>query len=248
MSTRTKGGAAAFGITWLAYASYYLGRKGFSVSKARVVKELAFREETLAAIDTGYLGSYAVGQFLSGFAGDRIGARRLVSAGMLFEAITCATFGAGSSAIALFFAFTMNGLAQSTGWPRHHQGHGRMDHRRNARQRDGAMVHLLPSRRDRATWFCPWLLGRYGWRSTFSLPALCMAAVGALVFVTLKPGPNQPPPSKTSSGSRLARPANSCAIRCFGATGLPHFFIKLIRYSFLFWLPYICIRRLGSTK
>ena len=31
---RLRGRRAAFAITWLAYASYYLGRKGFSVAKA----------------------------------------------------------------------------------------------------------------------------------------------------------------------------------------------------------------------
>ena len=95
-----RGQAVAFGATWLAYDTYYLGRKGFSVSKARIVKELGVSESTLAGIDTGYLGAYAIGQFVSGLVGDRIGARRLVSIGMLFAALTCAAFGAaGSGAI-----------------------------------------------------------------------------------------------------------------------------------------------------
>src|SRR5258708_24185194 len=64
-----------------------------------------------------YLAAYAIGQFVSGLIGDRVGARRLVSFGMLAAAVTCAAFGAGTTAAALFVAFTLNGFAQSTGWP-----------------------------------------------------------------------------------------------------------------------------------
>src|SRR5712691_1860955 len=116
-SASVRGRAVAFAVTWLAYATYYLGRKGFSVTKARIRRELGVGEGTLATIDTGYLAAYAVGQFLNGLIGDRIGARRLVSFGMLAAAVTCAAFGAGTGATALFVAFTLNGLAQSTGWP-----------------------------------------------------------------------------------------------------------------------------------
>jgi sugar phosphate permease len=112
-----KGHAVAFGATWLAYATYYLGRKGFSVSKARVVKELGVGEGTLAAIDTGYLAAYAIGQFISGLVGDRAGARRLVSFGMFVAALTCAFFGTAQSGVVMVVAFTLNGFAQSTGWP-----------------------------------------------------------------------------------------------------------------------------------
>ncbi len=70
-----KGQSVAFAVTWLAYATYYLGRKGFSVTKARIVKELGLGEGMLATIDTGYLAAYAIGQFTSGLFGDRVGAR-----------------------------------------------------------------------------------------------------------------------------------------------------------------------------
>ena len=71
----------------------------------------------LATIETGYLAAYAIGQFVSGVIGDRIGARKLVAGGMFVAAITCAAFGRGTSAVLLLVAFTLNGFAQSTGWP-----------------------------------------------------------------------------------------------------------------------------------
>src|SRR5262245_3717929 len=85
----------AFALTWLAYATYYLGRKGFSVSKKLIESQLHVSMATLGIIDTAYLGAYAVGQFLCGAIGDRVGPRRLVGAGLFASAMACLAFGQG---------------------------------------------------------------------------------------------------------------------------------------------------------
>ena len=58
-----------FVVTWLAYATSYLGRKGFSVAKVRIAAQLGLSDGALAAVDTAYLIAYAVGQFVSGALG-----------------------------------------------------------------------------------------------------------------------------------------------------------------------------------
>jgi len=245
-----KGRVVAFGATWLAYATYYLGRKGFSVSKARVVKELGVGEGTLAAIDTGYLAAYAVGQFISGLIGDRIGARRLVSFGMLFAALTCAAFGTAESGAVMLVAFTLNGLAQSTGWPGTTKGMAEW----TTPQRRGAVMGLWCTSYQVggivATWFCTLMLGRYGWRSAFFGPAVCIALVGVIVFLTLRPGPYAV--RSTMQGESLAARLGidrevfrNPTLWCYG---IAYFFIKLIRYSVLFWLPYYLHTALGLSE
>ena len=99
-SETQSGPATAWIVTWIAYASYYAGRKGFSVSKKTIRDELGVSESALGAIDTVYLSAYAVGQFVSGGLGDRIGARRLVTVGLLISAAACGAFGSASTAIA----------------------------------------------------------------------------------------------------------------------------------------------------
>ena len=76
----------AWGLTWLAYATYYMGRKGFSVAKKPIEEGLGISREALGAIDTAYLAAYAAGQFINGLLGDQVGARRLVGVGMLLSA------------------------------------------------------------------------------------------------------------------------------------------------------------------
>ncbi len=73
------GFALAFGLTWISYASYYLGRKGLSVVKVPLMKELG--DSVLVGVETGFLAAYALGQYLCGLLGDRIGSRALIGAG-----------------------------------------------------------------------------------------------------------------------------------------------------------------------
>src|SRR4051794_32591158 len=90
-----------FGLTWLSYATYYFARRPFPVAKRTLERSLGIGTSGLALIDTGYLATYAIGQFIGGRLGDRIGARRLIGYGMIGSALLLAAFGA-SSTTALF--------------------------------------------------------------------------------------------------------------------------------------------------
>ena len=235
----------AFSLTWLSYATYYLGRKGISV--ARTAIEGAFGERALWGVETGYLAMYAVGQFLCGGIGDRVGARRLIGFGMLASAAACVGFGCSSLAALFLVAMMINGIAQSSGWP------GNVK----------AMAEWVPSsQRGRtmglwstcyqvggiaANFLAARLLKAYGWRGSFIGPGLVLALVGVLVLVFLRKGPLAPtsssPPGTAGADEELAeqkreasrRVLRSFTVWCYGAS---YFCIKLIRYSLLFWLPY----------
>jgi sugar phosphate permease len=230
------GAGIAFGVTWLAYATYYLGRKGFAVSKARLVTELGVAKSTLATLDTGNAAAYALGQFINGALGDRFGARRLVAFGMWGAALACAAFGFSTGAWALFLAYTVNGLLQSTGWPGTTKGMAEWTEPRRRGSVMGLWCTCYQVGGLVATAVCTYLLVHYGWRSAFRIPAIAIGAVGLLVFVLLRPGPYQATAHKKSTAV-IARAAllRNPAIWSYGVS---YFFIKLMRYCFLLWLPY----------
>jgi sugar phosphate permease len=232
----------AFALSWLAYASYYLGRKGLSVTKAALAAELGLGTPALAWIDTAFLATYALGQVPSGVAADRLGARRLVGLGLLGSAAACVLFGASSSASVFVVAFGLNGFAQATGWP----GTTKV-----------MAEHTTPSERGRvmgwwstcyqvggiaATALATFLLAHFGWRSAFAAPAAWLAAVGIAVLVWLPTthAPHAPGESATEQPATLARAARRALLRSpvLYGYGACYFCIKLIRYSLLFWLPY----------
>ena len=232
-------------LSWIAYASYYTGRKGLSVSKTSLHDRLGVSEGALGAIDTAYLAAYSAGQFVSGFAGDRIGSRRLVGAGMLASAIACAAFGASSTALLFGVFFCLNGLAQSTGWP----GTTRSMAEWTTRENRGSVMAFWATCYQvggvLATGLAAFLLGRYGWRAAFFGPALWLAVVGVAVWLWLAPGPAVAAAGETATRERRA--AQRAVLRnpvlwCYGAS---YCTIKFIRYALLFWLPYFLAKKRG---
>ena len=239
-------------LSWLAYASYYLGRKGFSVVKAALTQGAGVSAGRLALIDTAFLGAYALGQVPSGLLADRWGARRLVGLGLLGSALACAAFGSVSSATLFAVCFACNGLAQSTGWPG---------------TTKAVAEHTTAAERGRvmgwwstcyqvggiaATALAAYVLGRYGWRAVFQLPAAWLGCVGLAVLVWLPAGLKEGASARMGGATDVeagAAPIDVAAERSVAllrllrnprvlSYGACYFCLKLIRYSLLFWLPY----------
>lgn len=253
----------AWGVTWVAYASYYAGRKAFSVSKKSIRDQLAVSEVTLGAIDTAFLAAYALGQFISGFFGDRIGARRLIAVGMLVSAGACAGFGMASHALLFGILFCINGVAQATGWPGTTRA---MAEWTTASDRGTVMAFWSTCYQVGgivATAVAGFLLVRLGWRSAFFSAALWMTLVALGVLLLLKPGHRNVEAQPAIPGSSLAakvlvpddphqerrlaqaRVLKDPVLWSFGAS---YFFIKFIRYALLFWLHYYLSNTLGFAQ
>src|SRR5688500_20133489 len=81
-----------FGITWLAYAGFYLTRKSFSVAKIGIGEgtDIGFTQGQFALIDGAFLVTYAIGQFVCGIAGDYLGPRRVIYAALLLSVASAA--------------------------------------------------------------------------------------------------------------------------------------------------------------
>jgi sugar phosphate permease len=247
-----RGQMLVFALTWIAYATYYLGRKGISVCKVDLQDRFGLSKVSLGYIDTGYLAAYACGQFLWGSIGDRLGPRRLVGAGMLCAAGACALFGFAGGFWTFFVAFTLNGLFQSTGWPGTVKAMGAWFEPR----RRGAIMGLWGTCYQVgglvATAVATFFLVRWGWRSAFIGPAVAIAAVGVIVLIFL---PHAPKARATvivvGEGAGIAElPESSWTILrspVIWSLGSAYFCLKLIRYSILFWLPFYLTKVLGYS-
>lgn len=238
-----RGRAVAFAVTWVSYASYYLGRKGLSVSKATIERMLG--KSALYGVETAYLAAYALGQYGSGYLGDRVGARRLIGFGMLASAAACFAFGASAAGAVFLVAMFVNGLAQSTGWP----GNIKAMSEWTPPERRGVTMGFWSTCYQVggivATSVAARFLRAYGWQGAYLGPAVVIAIVGVGVLLLLRPGPLGAKTSEGGSGMSAEEKAALSAARrdllkspVIWSYGVSYFFIKLIRYSLLFWLPY----------
>jgi sugar phosphate permease len=252
MSQSRRDRYAAWGLTWVAYASYYFGRKGFSVVKSTLRHTLGVSEYALGVIDTLYLSSYALGLFFSGYLGDRVGARRLIGYGLIASAAACTAFGATSFAVGFGALFFLNGLAQSTGWP----GTTRAMSEWTTPQNRGTVMAFWCTCYQvgsiAATDFAAYLFHKHGWRAAFFGPASWMLVVALLILFFLKRG--DAPPASTDrvleelpAAAALREAAQRAAYKnpVLWAFGASYFFIKYVRYALLFWLPYYLSATLG---
>ncbi|KAI8511372.1 hypothetical protein Bbelb_104720 [Branchiostoma belcheri] len=80
-------------------------------------------EPFLGWLDSTFLISYAVGLYISGILGDRFDMRKVLSLGMCLSAVVVFVFGCLTEWVHLYsqpfyiLLFVLNGLLQSTGWP-----------------------------------------------------------------------------------------------------------------------------------
>jgi OPA family sugar phosphate sensor protein UhpC-like MFS transporter len=174
-----------FIITWLAYAGFYLTRKSFAVAKIGIQRDpsLGWTDHQLAWIDGAYLTAYAVGQFLFGMAGDRLGTRIVVGAGMFFSVIAGFAMGA-STAILLFGAFFLiQGLCQASGWGPLAKNISTFFSRRER----GSVMGIWCTNYSLGAFVASIIVGYagqwFGWRYAFFIPAAMLLGIWVLFLL-----------------------------------------------------------------
>ena len=254
-----------FVVTWLAYFGFYLTRKSFIIAKIGIQLDPSMRSltaESMGWIDGCFLAAYTIGQLVFGIAGDRMGTRKVVAAGMLCSVIAAVAMGVSSLTVMMGVIFFIQGLAQSTGW--------------------GPLVKNVGSfflRRERGfvlgLWCTSYAVGgmiasiyagywgdRFGWRYAFFMPAATLLVIWVLFMLFQRNSPEdvglpvlerdgESDVMHNTAGSQSTSPSwkNLVAViadRHILLFAAMYFFIKPIRYALLFWGPAYIHARLGT--
>ena len=240
--------ARIFALTWLSYFAFYFARSNFSIVKKNIEDLGLGSKADFANVDTFYLVSYAVGQFVWGFTADIVSPRKLLGFGMLATAALAFIAGLGGTLGIIVIAFGLNGLTQSSGWP----GNGRvMASWFSARERGvwlgfwGTCYQLGPIA---AGLLAGYLLVNYGWQATFIGPAIWVTVVALALILLLRDRPSDvgfaDPDRVTPADKAAARAARRAAWKAMlrkktvWLLGANYFCTKFIRYALWFWLPY----------
>lgn len=246
---------------FMSYLSIYFVRKPFSVVKAPMQDALGLSTGAIAGIDSAFLGLYAIGQLVLPSLGDRLGAKKMLITGYFFSVVACLAFGLTSNPALLAFAWGVNGVAQSLAYPLHVKI---LSPWFPPNQRGTAMGVWATSQQVGgvlSTALAAFLLGVVGWRFAVVGPAVfVLAAAIGLFFIQIDPpwckleskvvGTD----GKNDDGSEVVgdcdwRPpvgmAEVLRIPKLAALMSSYFFVKIVRYCLIFWLPFYLARECG---
>ncbi len=162
-------------VSWLTYASFYLGRVNISVALPALQESFGWTKAQAGWIGTAFFWVYAAGQLINGSLGDRANARWFVMLGLLASAVANLLFGLAGGLAAMVVIWAINGYVQSTGWGPIVRVLSRWF---PAQQRGRITAVFAPCYAfgHTASWLLVgWLIARVGWRGAFWVPAGLLA-------------------------------------------------------------------------
>jgi len=256
-----------FGITWLAYAGFYLTRKSFAVAKIEMGKAtgLGLSEMQMSWVDGAFLTAYALGQFVWGACGDRFGTRKVVAIGMLGSVVAAVAMGSVTLVTPLILLSALQGIFQATGWSPLAKNIGAFFSRTERGTVMGLWLTNYAVGGFIASVYAGYVGGLFGWRYAFWIPGgtLLLILVLFLLLQRNKPEDVGLPPieiyhreTETVSGS--AEPARKPTEGSWNITleviknpmvlllSLVYFFMKPTRYAILLWSPKYLHEQLGT--
>jgi OPA family glycerol-3-phosphate transporter-like MFS transporter len=256
-----------FGVTWLAYAGFYLTRKAFSVAKNELKKPevLGLNKGQMSLMDGSYSAAYAFGQFFWGAFGDRFGTRNIVLLGMMGSLLTCALMGFSNTALLMGALFTLQGLWQASGWAPLGKNMGEFFSQRER----GSVMGFWCTNYALGGFFAVIVSGYaskwWGWHYAFFAPAVLLFGVWILFFLFQRNRPEDVglPPIEEYHGEPSAviiegdkpeqEPEGTWIVvtevlrnRMVWFLSMIYFLVKPTRYLLLFWSPVYIAERLGT--
>lgn len=217
-------------------------------------KDLGYSNFQLANVIFCYSLLYSFGQFCFGPLADRFGGRITVSIGLMISIVVNALMGFMPGLLALTVLCAANGIGQSAGWPGlvKNMGHWFRHEERGVVMGWWGTNYVLGG--FLATVFATfvvshsWVGPGTGWQRGFWAPALLLSVVALAYAVFTRNRPSDvglPEIAENPTGSAAGTvPAGEAAnfIRMLSdpevwSIAIGCAFSKIIRYSFLFWLP-----------
>lgn len=260
-----------FVVMWFVYVAYYLIRKNYAIVMPVLTTVYGWDERDLGIILTAYSVAYAAGQFVNGYLGDRFGAKFMLGAGLALSILANLLFPFMGIVAAAMVVWGVNGYAQSTGWPgcvKVMSGWFSPSERGTIMgfwctcyQLGGVLANSLAAM----------YLYTLGWQYCFFGPSFIVFCL-LFIFVACqheKPEDEGLPDVdqyyrriKNAAAGREdvpqmpetlahAAPAVSKSEIIIGvltnktilAYGMAYFFLKFVRYSLLFWLPFYMVQK-----
>ncbi len=254
-----------FVIAWITYALFYLTRANLSIALPGIMDEYGYTKTMLGSVGSALFATYAIGQFINGQLGDKFGARKLVTIGIIVSALANIAFGFTTTIFMMILLWAINGYFQATGWPLNVKTLANW-FSINERGKIAGLYGSCYQVGNALSWLLAgYLAETYGWRFVFWIPALIFGVSSILYYFGIRNSPESIGlPSveehvkqstlgrlkkKTTLGRSAKKPLDEEHLG-FGFTlrrtfanprmwviGIAFMFLDVVRYGFFVWAP-----------
>ncbi|OQR90080.1 MFS family transporter: glycerol-3-phosphate [Thraustotheca clavata] len=245
-----------FALTYAAYIAVYFTRKPFSVAKSTLTTTGAHSESELGLIDTAFLIAYAAGQFGSGFIALSVGVKVGLTISYIGTGICAFFFGFSQSKDVRAIAWFLNGIFQAQFFPFIMEVLGAWFPPSSRGQIMGLWTSCQQVGGFATSSFGAYVLSNPNmtWRDVFILPSYLSFLFAFITLAVLQPAPPKLPAKASSEDkeNKSSKPAPKSFMATLSVPFLfnissAYFFIKLVRYTYLGWLPYYMTSVLGFS-
>jgi len=236
-----------------------------SVAIPGIMGEYGYSKTILGSVGSALFATYAIGQFANGQLGDKIGARKLVTIGIIVSTLANIAFGFSASIPVMIVLWAINGYFQSTGWPLNVKTLANWFSLRERGKIAGLYGSCYQVGNALSWVLAGYLAKNYGWRFVFWVPALIFGVSSVLYYTGMRNSPETvglPSIEEHVKKSSLNKSENKTTLRRgenrrldeehlgFGFTlrrtfanprmwvvGIALMFLNIVRYGFFVWAP-----------
>lgn len=178
-------------LTWLLFGMYYVTRFNYSAVIPLLRVDLGITNAQAGWLMAFFFVTYMIFQLPSGYLGDRLGPRKVLTFGAMVSILGNIIFSQGSSFIALAIGQLVNGMGQAMGW----SSAIKLVVSWFRRSRRGTAIGLFATCVTGGSSVGIRLSGfvgdHLGWRSSFIIPPAIMATVALVFWILVRDQPRE---------------------------------------------------------
>lgn len=224
-----------------------------SIALPGIMEEFNLSKTVMGGVLTALFTMYAIGQFVNGQLGDKVGARRLLFIGIIGSAILNLIFGFLPNIITgMMLVWGLNGYLQSMGWCSCVKTIANWFPRKT-RGKAAGLLGTSYQIGSAASWaLSGFVVGLFGWRWAFWLPGILLVLFGLHWLIRVRNAPEEvglPSIEEEESGIEKAELKKDHHLgfkftlktvltrKRIWAAAFALFCLNIIRYGFLDWAP-----------
>lgn len=240
-----------FLTTWITYSTFYLCRVNMSIAVPGIMDEFGYSKTVMGGVMTALLITYAAGQFINGQLGDKFGARRLITLGILVSALLNIAFGFSPGITVMIAIWALNGYFQSMGWAPSVKTIANW-FPPNVRGKMGGLLGSSYQIGNAYSWALAGLVtGMLGWRWAFWVPAIIFIISGIHWYIRSRNAPEEVGLPTIENEANKVEPqvkedyhlGFSYTLRLIATdrriwiAAFSLFWLNIVRYGFMSWAP-----------